>query len=81
MMKDIKHPDGVWHTTEYKYRDRVIMIKSRIGHGMKAHCFYEGSVIFTQRFKTIEPMHLLKRMKDRVDMWIAGDWIPKKLNK
>ena len=75
------HLDGVWWTTEYNYRDRIIQLKSRAHHGMKAHCWYDGKVVFTQRFLFIEPEKLLIRMKNRIDMWIAGTWIPKKLRK
>jgi len=81
MIQEIKHIDGVWKTTEYPYRDRIIVIKSQKNHGMKAHCFYEGKVIFTQRFRSILPALLLKRMKDRIDSWIEGAWTPKKLLK
>ena len=79
MIEEIKHIDGKWKTTEYPYRDRIIMIKSQKDHGMKAHCFYEGKVIFTQRFRCIDPKLLLKRIQDRIDSWIEGTWIPKKL--
>ena len=81
MLLEKEHIDGIWKTTEYSYRDRVIMIKSGRNKGMKAHCFYKGKVIFTQRFHFITPKLLLKRMKDRIDSWIEGTWTPKQLLK
>jgi len=81
MITKIKHVDGEWYTTEFPYLGRVVMIKSCPNKGMKAHCLMDGNVIFTQRFKWIKPDHLLKRMKDRIDMWEAGTWTPKKLIK
>lgn len=77
--KQIKHIDGTWWTTTYPYKDTEIVIKSCEDKGMKAHCFKDGKVIFTQRFRWILPEKLLIRMQNRVDMWINGEWIPKKL--
>ena len=75
------HPDGDWHTSRYPYLDTEIVLKSHKDKGMKAHCFYDGKVVFTQRFRWIIPAKLVIRMKKRVDMWKAGEWIPIKLRK
>jgi len=76
-----QHPDGEWNTSKYNYRGCVIMIKSELDKGMKAHCFADDKVIFTQRFRWIKPDKLLARMKSRIDMWKSGTWVPKKLLK
>jgi len=75
------HPDGEWNTERYEYKGRTIEIKSRDDHGIKAHCYHQGKVVFTQRFVFIRPARLLKRMERRIDMWISGEWTPKKLLK
>lgn len=75
-MKTIKHIDGIWNTTEYEYLDTKIMIKSKDGKGMKAHCFWQGKVIFTERYSFVRPDYLLNRMKNKVDKWKSGEWVP-----
>jgi len=79
--KRLEHIDGDWNTTTYNYRDCIIMVKSDEDRGMKAHCFVDDKVIFTQRFKWIQPDRLVTRMKSRIDMWKSGTWVPKKLQK
>lgn len=69
-MKLESHIDGVWNTTEYQYRDRKILIKSRKGHGMKAHVFLKDSykVDFTLRYSFITPIKLLDKAKHRINL-------------
>lgn len=69
-MNEQQHPDGVWHTTEYLYRDRKIMIKSKRNSGMKAHVFIEGStekVDFTIRYNFVKPATLIEKCKNKID--------------
>ena len=74
-----KHVDGIWHTSEFNYLDTVIMIKSRKGTGIKAHCFLGGKVLFTEHWNFMLPEKLLERMKVKVDKYKSGEWIPAKL--
>lgn len=66
---DKKHIDGVWHTTEYFYKDRRIFIKSASGKGMKCHVFHPDTndVEFTLRYSFIEPKELLAKAKKKID--------------
>ena len=68
-MDYIKHIDGFWNTTEYKYKDRKVLIKSQNGKGMKAHCFYPNSdkVEFTLRYRFILPKQLLEKVKLKIN--------------
>lgn len=79
MIQQKIHPDGIWNTTSYPYLDTIIVIKSREGDGMKAHCFYNNEVIFTLRFSFINPDKLLNKMRSKIDDWKSGKWTPKKL--
>lgn len=69
MIEERKHIDGTWKTTEYRYKDRKILIKSQVGHGMKAHVFYpnKDEVQFTLRFHFIEPERLLQKVYNKID--------------
>lgn len=89
-MEQKKHPDGIWNTTEYKYRGRTIMIKSAKMKGMKAHCFNNKDrdengeftkTEFTMRYHFINPKQLLNIMMLKIDKIIAGEWIPAKKKK
>lgn len=69
-IKDQKHPDGVWHTSQEKYRGWRLMIKSAENHGMKCHGFAPGKSdrpIFTHRYSFIDLQRLLKNAKKKVN--------------
>ena len=68
-MELIQHIDGLWKTSEYKYKERKILIKSRERKGIKAHAFFPNSnkVDFTLRFIFIEPRQLLDKIKAKID--------------
>lgn len=69
-MKKIIHPDGEWYITEYHYKGRKILIKSRPCHGMKAHIFYPNGidVQFTIRYHFILPIELLEKAQAKIDL-------------
>lgn len=71
-MNEQKHPDVVWHTTEHEYEGRKILLKSRRGHGMKAHVFKPGEleIDFSLRFVFITPEKLLQKCKEKIDRQI-----------
>lgn len=72
MIKQQNHPDGTWNTTEYKYRGRKILIKSKPGYGMKCHVFHlecDTKVDFTLRFSFVRPETLLQKAKNRIDKY------------
>lgn len=64
--KDI---DGIWHTSEYSYRGRKILIKSQKDKGIKAHVFFENSdkVDFTLRYNFIKPEQLIVKVRNKID--------------
>jgi len=73
-MKTKKHIDGIWHTTEFEYKGRKIMIKSANGRGMKCHVFAPGyiegqdnKVAFTLKYSYIKPSELLANAKRKID--------------
>ena len=74
-MIESRHPDGVWNTTRYAYRDWNILLKSRKGGGMKAHAMrpYSAQAEFTLRYAFIKPDELLKRVEKRIDYMIKCD--------
>lgn len=67
MIQDEKHPDGIWHTTRYDYKDYVIVVKSRRGSGMKAHVFKGDKIVFTRRYKWISIDNLLTACKAKIE--------------
>lgn len=78
-MEQVQHTDGLWNTTEYEYKGKRIQLKSRVNHGIKFHVWHEDKVLFTQRFRFAKPEYMLKRAQQRIDMWLSGEWTPKKL--
>ena len=68
-LSDKEHIDGTWHTTEYLYRKRRILIKSKTGGGIKCHVFFPDSdrVEFTRRYSFINPQSLLDYAIERID--------------
>lgn len=74
-MIESRHPDGVWNTTCYAYREWGIIVKSRRGGGMKAHAMRPGTtdVEFTLRYAFIKPDELLKRVERKIDNNIKSD--------
>ncbi len=69
-MKKEQHPDGKWQTSRYYYKERLIIIKSKLNRGMKAHVFTDTSetkVDFTLRYSFIYPNDLLNKAKVRID--------------
>lgn len=69
-METVKHPDGIWNTSEHGYRDRRILIKSRKGYGMKGHVFLPDSdrAVITLRYSYIAPSVLLTKLKRMIDV-------------
>ena len=64
------HPDGTWHTSQFEYKNRKVLIKSAKGKGMKAHIFCENSqdkVQHTLRYSFIEPKKLIEKVKAKID--------------
>lgn len=78
MVKLEKHLDGIWYTSEYTYKGKLIVIKSADHKGIKAHCLFNGKEVFTLRYSFIHPDELLIKMKNKIDMWDSGEWIPMK---
>ena len=75
-----KDSQGYLTTTQH-YKGFDLVTKSKKGLGMKCHCIKDGKEIFTQRFLLIKPELLLKRMADRVDKYLSGEWVPAKILK
>ena len=68
-MERVEHPDGVWNTSEHRYKNRRVLIKSQKGKGMKGHVFLTNSdkVGFTLRYSFIAPGKLLQKLKRKID--------------
>lgn len=73
------HIDGKWNTEEFIYRGLKVIVKSRKGHGIKAHCFENGKEVFTLRYSFILPLELVRKMHDKIDKYLNGEWKPAKL--
>lgn len=61
--------DG-WLESEYYYKDRKILVKSRKGNGMRAHVFHKLSqdkVEFTLRYHFVKPSELLDLCKRKIN--------------
>lgn len=73
-MKEKQHIDGIWKTSEYQYKNRKIVIKSRKGKGIKCHVSHLGEdcVDFTLRYSFMTPSVLLEKAKNKIDLYYGG---------
>lgn len=64
-----KHLDSTWITSQYEYKGRTILIKAKKGKGIKCHVLYPDSdrVEFTLRYIFIRPERLLEKAKNKID--------------
>jgi len=69
MIQDIKHSDGIWHTTEHFYEGYKYVIKSREGSGMKVHILNADNtkVIKTFRWSLVKASYAGAKAKQFID--------------